>query len=73
MKITVGATVTLARNEAFRAEMKAFAANGVAFLKVISWGGEAGGWRRKLALGNTCYHVDELVRVEIAELGRGRR
>lgn len=64
--IRSGEIVELKRNPAFLGEVKAIAPDGTVFLKVISWGGETGGWRLKTALTHTSYHVSELA---IAELG----
>lgn len=58
--------VELKRNAAFLGKVLSVAPNGTVFLKVISWGGEIGGWRPKTALSHTSYHINEL---EIAKLG----
>lgn len=56
----------LKRNAAFLGKVLAVAPSGVVFLKVISWGGEMGGWRLKTALAHTSYHVSKLA---VAKLG----
>ncbi len=58
--------VELKTNAAFLARVLAIAPGGTVFLKVVSWGGEVGGWRLKTALSHTSYDISEL---EIVQLG----